>query len=72
VYRVLKEHGRLVILEFAPPKRKIKRFLWFFVLGHMVLVNIDKLLAPVREGGFKEIECSDTPWEVLTLVKCSK
>ncbi len=72
VRRVLKENGRLVVLEFSPPRRRIRKLLWFFVLGHMVFAKVDEILAPVREGGFKEIKYIDTPWDVVTLATCSR
>jgi ubiquinone/menaquinone biosynthesis C-methylase UbiE len=70
--RVLKPAGRLIVMEFWPPSSRFKKFLWFLVVGHKVLLKTDQFLDLMKEGGFPRLETGATAWDVLKLVKCEK
>lgn len=71
-FRILKPNGRLILLEFKPPQKRIQRFLWFFIVGHMIFEKSEQFIIFLQNGGFSNILIEKTDWNVLMLTKCEK
>ncbi len=69
IFRVLKPGGRIIMVEFAPPESRFKRFLWFFILGHMVFEKMEQYSDLLNRGHFSSISIENTRWSVLICAK---
>nr|MDO8108697.1 class I SAM-dependent methyltransferase [Candidatus Sigynarchaeota archaeon] len=69
IFRVLKPGGCVIMVEFAPPESRFKRFLWFFILGHMIFEKKEQYFDLLNRGCFSSINIEKTRWSVLILAK---
>jgi ubiquinone/menaquinone biosynthesis C-methylase UbiE len=76
--RVLKPDGRLLILDFEPPKRGYLRIVAKVVLGHllggeeMLRHSVHELRALMEETGFKGVDTGGTRFNVLAFARGTK
>ncbi|MCA9907139.1 MAG: class I SAM-dependent methyltransferase, partial [Anaerolineae bacterium] len=56
IYRVLKPGGRLLIVDFEPPKPGLYRSLLTFIVGGMTSIDNTKLLPLVQGAGFQKVD----------------
>lgn len=67
IYRVLKPHGQLMVLDLSLPKYPLSRAIAKVFLGYMLKHDLQELLPPMKAAGFSEIEISQVKYRVLGL-----
>lgn len=72
IMRVLKPGGRLIIVEFNAPSKRIWRFLGFFVVGHMIFNRIETFIEELKKAGIQNCEIGQTPVDIFVNLKCTK
>lgn len=60
MYRVLRPGGRLLIVDFEPPKAGLKKRMLTWLLGEMTAIDNSKLLPRVTAAGFSAIRTGQT------------
>jgi SAM-dependent methyltransferase len=60
MYRVLKPGGRLLIVDFEPPKEGIYKTLLTLILGQMTTIDNTVIPPLLREAGFENIKTGPT------------
>ena len=72
MYRVLKPGGRLLIVDFEPPKRGIGKALLRMILGQMTDIDNSIIPALLQEAGFTGITSGPTGSRLSTYVAAIK
>ena len=60
MYRVLRPGGRLLIVDFEPPKAGLQKRILTWLLGEMTAIDNSKLLPRVAAAGFSDIRSGQT------------
>jgi ubiquinone/menaquinone biosynthesis C-methylase UbiE len=70
MYRVLKSHGRCLIVDFEPPKSVPARFVARMVLGsEMMRINVTDYRVLLKNAGFDKVEAGRTRHRLLSYVR---
>ncbi len=73
VYRVLKPGGRLLVVDFEPPKHPLIRRFLIVLLGHTMMMLDVRQYAPLLETiGFAEVQTGPTSWRWLSFARGQK
>ena len=72
MYRVLRPGGRLLIVDFEPPKEGIQKRIMTWLLGAMTSIDNSKLLPRVAAAGFAAIETGPTDSKLAVYVVAVK
>jgi ubiquinone/menaquinone biosynthesis C-methylase UbiE len=67
IYRVLKPHGRLFVLDLALPTQPLPRAIAKMLLGGMLQHDLHELLPLMEASGFTDIEIAPVKFRVLGL-----
>jgi ubiquinone/menaquinone biosynthesis C-methylase UbiE len=67
IYRVLKPHGRLFVLDLALPTQPLPRAIAKMLLGGMLQHDLHELLPLMQASGFTDIEIAQARFRVLGL-----
>jgi ubiquinone/menaquinone biosynthesis C-methylase UbiE len=67
IYRVLKPHGKLLVLDISLPPDSLSRNILKFFLGFMLKHDLNELLPIMKSSGFSQLENSQAKFRVLGL-----
>jgi demethylmenaquinone methyltransferase/2-methoxy-6-polyprenyl-1,4-benzoquinol methylase/phosphoethanolamine N-methyltransferase len=59
MYRILKPNGRLLVIEFEPPKRGLSKFIYSVILGEMMRIDNSQLPEWIKQAGFTSISTGE-------------
>lgn len=72
MYRVLKPGGRLLVVDFEPPKKGLYRSFLTLILGEMTSIDNTAIPPLVRNAGFKNVEIGTTDTSIATYITGKK
>jgi ubiquinone/menaquinone biosynthesis C-methylase UbiE len=67
IYRVLKPHGRLLVLDLALPPQPLSRTIAKMLLGDMLQHDLQELRPVMEAAGFSDIEIAPVKFRILGL-----
>lgn len=67
IYRVLKPHGRFLVLDLALPPKPVSGMILKLLLGFMLKHDLKELQPVMESSGFSQIEISQAKFRILGL-----